>query len=76
MKRVWKLVLVPSFAAVLTLLTAGFTFAQATPGTKLYIPQPAPNATITDGTKVVTTTAPHSTSCCKAKFLGRSYRSR
>ena len=43
------------FAAVL--LLAGFAFAQE-PGSKLYIPAPAPEMTVADGTKVVTTTAP------------------
>lgn len=43
--------------AVLVLLTAGFAFGQE-PGSKIYIPQPAPNKTVADGTKLVTTTAP------------------
>jgi hypothetical protein len=43
--------------AVIALLTAGLAFAQA-PGSKLYIPSAAPNTTVTDGSKVITTTAP------------------
>ncbi|MGB8782134.1 MAG: hypothetical protein WCD02_03380 [Terriglobales bacterium] len=43
--------------ALVALLTAGFAFAQE-PGSKLYIPPPQANQTLTDGTKVVTTTAP------------------
>jgi hypothetical protein len=38
-------------------MAAGSAFAQE-PGSKLYIPLPAPDQTVTDGTKVVTTTAP------------------
>jgi hypothetical protein len=43
--------------AVFALLASGAAFGQA-PGSKVYIPPPAPNQTVTDGTKVVTTTAP------------------
>jgi|HubBroStandDraft_5_1064220.scaffolds.fasta_scaffold260371_1 hypothetical protein len=45
------------YALALLLLTTGFVFAQE-PGSKLYIPASAPNTTVADGTKVVTTTAP------------------
>ena len=40
--------------ASLVILTAGLAFAQE-PGSKLYIPPPTANQTLTDGTKVVTT---------------------
>ena len=42
---------------VLVLMTTGFAFGQE-PGSKIYIPQPESNQTLTDGNKVVTTTAP------------------
>ena len=42
---------------MLASLATGFAYAQ-NPGSKLYIPPPAPNQTLTDGTKVATTTAP------------------
>jgi hypothetical protein len=57
MTIVVKPVVASSFAAVLIVFGVGFTFAQA-PGTKLYIPAPAPTQTLVDGTKVVNTTAP------------------
>ena len=41
-------------ALVLASLATGFAYAQ-NPGSKLYIPPPDPNQTLTDGTKVVTT---------------------
>lgn len=50
-----KILFLFQFAAVL--MTSGFTFAQE-PNTRLYIPPPAPTQTLTDGTKVVNTTAP------------------
>ncbi|HUC42234.1 MAG TPA: hypothetical protein VL913_00680 [Candidatus Micrarchaeaceae archaeon] len=43
--------------AVLALLTASSAFAQIA-GSKVYIPPSAANTTVTDGTKVVTTTSP------------------
>lgn len=42
---------------LLTLLAASSAFAQE-PGSKVYIPPSAPNQTVDDGNKVVTTTAP------------------
>jgi len=45
------------FVLAVLLLTASFTFAQER-GSKLYIPPSTANTTVTDGTKVVTTTSP------------------
>ena len=68
MSRVSKPVVAAFASAVFVLLASGFTFAQE-PNTKLYIPPPAPTQTLTDGTKVVNTTAPAFNQVLQAEFF-------